>query len=85
MSYRLEVVRRAQKQLARIQVQDRERIMDGIDAIADDPKSPGSTKLQGYTDTWYVRVGDYRIIYELDEVAGEIIVIRVAHRREACR
>ena len=85
MSYRLEVVRRAQKQLARIQSQDRERIIGEIDALAEDPKPPGSTKLRGYADTWRIRVGDYRVIYELDETAREIKVTRVAHRREAYR
>jgi mRNA interferase RelE/StbE len=85
LSYRLEVVRRAQKQLARIQPQDRERIIGEIDALAEDPKPHGSTKLQGYTDTWRIRVGDYRVIYELDESARELIVVRVAHRREAYR
>lgn len=85
MSYRVEVVRKAQKQLARIQVQDRERIMEEIDALADDPKPSGSTKPRGYVDSWRVRVGDYRIIYELDEAARKVVVTRVAHRREVYR
>ena len=85
MSYRLEVVRKAQKQLARIQTQDRERIIEEIDVLAEDPKPPGSTKLKGYVSSWRIRVGYYRVIYELDETAGEIKVTRVAHRREAYR
>lgn len=85
MSYRVEVVRKAQKQLARVQVQDRERIMEEIDALADDPNPSGSTKLRGYVDSWRVRVGDYRIIYELDEAARKVVVTRVAHRREVYR
>lgn len=59
--------------------------MGAIDALADDPKPSGSTKPRGYVDSRRVRVGDYRIIYEVDEAAEKIAITRVAHRREAYR
>lgn len=84
MSYRVEVVRRAQKQLARIQAQDRERLMEAIDALADDPYPAGAIKIQG-SISYRIRRGDYRAVYEIDEAARKITVTRVAHRREAYR
>jgi mRNA interferase RelE/StbE len=75
----------ADRQLAKLTIEIQDRLDPEIDALADDPKPSGSTKLQGYADSWRVRVGDYRIIYEVDEAAGEITVTRVAHRREAYR
>jgi mRNA interferase RelE/StbE len=59
--------------------------MGAIDALADDPKPSGSTKPRSYVDSWRVRVGDYRIIYEVDEAARKVVVTRVAHRREVYR
>lgn len=84
MSYRVEVVRRAQKQLARIQAQDRERLMEAIDALADAPYPAGAIKIQG-SISYRIRRGDYRAVYEIDEAARKITVTRVAHRREAYR
>jgi len=43
------------------------------------------TKLAGYGNRWRVRVGDYRVIYQIDDQAYEVIVLRIAHRREAYR
>jgi len=51
-------------------VQD--RLDSEIDALADDPKPPGSAKLRGYASSWRVRVGDYRIIYEVDETTKKV-------------
>lgn len=84
MSCRVGVVRRAQKQLARIQAQDRERLMEAINALEYDPYPAGAIKIQG-SISYRIRRGNYRAIYEVDEAAGEVIVTRVAHRREAYR
>jgi mRNA interferase RelE/StbE len=84
-SYALFTTPAADRQLAKLPIEVQDRLDPAIDALAEESKPPGSAKLQGYTDTWRVRVGDYRIIYEVDEAAGEITVIRLAHRREAYR
>lgn len=57
--------------------------MDAVDILIDDPRPHNSTKLQGYSNTRRLRVGDYRIIYELDETSSKMTVTRIAHRREA--
>lgn len=83
--YALFVAPAADRQLSKLPQEVQDRLDLAIDALADVPKPPGSAKLQGYVSSWRIRVGDYRIIYELDEAAREIIVTRVAHRREAYR
>jgi mRNA interferase RelE/StbE len=45
----------------------------------------GTVKLAGQPSRWRVRVGDYRIIYEVDDAEDQVLVLRIAHRREAYR
>lgn len=49
------------------------------------PATHGVTKLSGSSDRWRVRVGDYRIIYRIDDTTREVTVLRIAHRRQAYR
>lgn len=51
-------------------------------ALADNPRPAGCKKLHGYKDQWRVRVGDWRVVYIIDDEAGLVSVTRVAHRRE---
>ena len=62
-----------------------DRIVARIDALAQDPHPPGSRKLQGGTDEFRIRVGDYRVIYSVNDAAITIVVIRVGHRRDIYR
>ena len=62
----------------------RERIGDAVEALAADPRPPSATKLAG-RDDYRVRVGDYRIVYAVDDDARLVIVARIAHRREVYR
>jgi mRNA interferase RelE/StbE len=62
----------------------RERIRDAIDALADDPRPRGAVKLAG-RDDYRFRVGDYRIVYAVDDVERLVLVARIAHRREVYR
>jgi mRNA interferase RelE/StbE len=83
-SYRLEVRASVQKDLRRLPRADLERILSRIADLATDPRPPGCERLSG-VPLWRIRQGDYRILYEvLDEVVT-VIVVRVAHRREAYR
>ena len=83
MSYRIEIERRALREIARLPWQDQERIEAAIDGLADDPRPRGCQPVKA-TDpgTYRLRVGDYRILYVVLDAELLIIVARVARRRE---
>jgi mRNA interferase RelE/StbE len=60
------------------------RIGSAVEALAVDPRPPGASKLAG-RDGHRVRVGDYRIVFAVDDARAEVIVARIAHRREVYR
>ena len=51
-------------------------------ALAGNPRPAGCKKLKGYKDQWRVRVGDWRVLYIMDDAAKRVTITRVAHRRE---
>jgi mRNA interferase RelE/StbE len=63
----------------------RERLIRAIDALANDPRPAGRVKLHGAEDAWRIRVGDYRIIYSIEDGKLLILVLRIGHRREVYR
>jgi mRNA interferase RelE/StbE len=56
-----------------------------LKALAEDPKPPGSRKIVGSKSDWRIRIGDYRVIYEIEEQAKAVKVMRIRHRKEAYR
>lgn len=84
MRYSLEFVPSARKALAKLPWEVRKRIQAAIDRLADNPLPPGVQKLQGEPG-YRVRVGDYRIIYDVEHGRLTILVIRIGHRREVYR
>ncbi len=58
------------------------RIDRKINGLADEPRPAGGKKLQGSKDLWRVRVGDYRVIYSINDARQVLDVMRVAHRRD---
>lgn len=83
--YRVEIARRALKALAALPRQDQQRVRAAIDLLADNPKPPGCTKLTGEGDAYRVRVGVYRIVYEVLDDRLLIHDVRVGHRRDVYR
>ncbi len=59
------------------------RILKNIEALSDEPRPNRCRKLQGFKNLWRIRIGDYRVIYSIDDTAEMIDVIAVRHRREA--
>lgn len=82
-NYAVLLRRSAEKELQKIAHEDQDRLMDAMVALGDDPRPVGCTKLgaAGYR----IRVGSYRIIYEVDDDAREVEIVRVRHRRDAYR
>jgi mRNA interferase RelE/StbE len=82
--YKLSILRRAVKDIARLPGDYPRQAGEHIEALAQNPRPPGAKKLSG--DLGYsLRVGVYRILYEIDDDAKVITVYRVKHRREAYR
>jgi mRNA interferase RelE/StbE len=84
MRYSVIVQRRVQKRIARFPPEIQNRIEKDLQALSDEPRPPGSRKLQG-REGWRIRVGDYRAIYELDDEEREVLVVAVGHRKDIYR
>jgi mRNA interferase RelE/StbE len=81
VSYRVEVLRRAVKTLSKLPGRDYERVRDAIRALESEPRPPGCKKLVG-RDGWRIRVGRYRVIYEIADVVRVVTVLDVGHRKD---
>ena len=84
MRYTIEILRSAQKQLAKIDRQDQATVFSAIRNLADTPHPIGCKKLSG-RPAWRLRIGNYRIIYEIHDDRFLILVISVGHRSEVYR
>ena len=80
--YRVTLKSSAEKEFFRLPDDITARILPRIKALAIDPRPHGSKKLRGGTDEWRIRVGDYRMIYAIDDEEKIVKVTRIAHRRE---
>ena len=85
MKYRIELKRSAAKALKNISKSDKKRIRDKIDSLSDNLPDPATTKMKGDKPFHRVRVGDYRIIYEIHEDTLLILVLKIGHRKEVYR
>lgn len=85
MAYRIEVKPRAVKALAGIPNPHRRRIAKAIDALADEPRPNGCAKLTGAEDAYRIRVGEYRIVYQIADKVLIVYVVRVGHRKDVYR
>lgn len=81
MNYRVFIIPKAQKELERLPKEMYDRILAAILDLEQNPRPPGSKKLSG-REGWRIREGDYRVIYEIDDAARTVTVLRVRHRRD---
>lgn len=85
MSYRVEVTHQAAKQLVKLPRAEQGRLRERIDALGNEPRPDGCTKLSGTSNGYRVRCGSYRIVYTIDDGVHVVSIERVAHRREVYR
>ena len=85
MRYAVEFKPSAYREFRRLQSDIAKRVDAKIVALASNPRPYGVEKLAGYERAYRIRVGDYRILYEIFDDVLVVYVIRVAHRREAYR
>ncbi len=85
MKYRVEVHRSVYKDLDRVPAHYVSRIKQILQALQEDPRPPGVKKLRGQENTYRLRVGPYRILYDINDAEKRVYVHAVVHRREAYR
>lgn len=83
MNYTVGFKPRATKDLRRIQKQDASRIADALERLADDLSSDVK-RLTNFTPEYRLRVGQYRVLFEIEN-ENKVVVYRIVHRREAYR
>lgn len=81
--YAVTFARSARRELEALEAALVARIIDRIEALAEDPRPPGCRKLRGTKNLWRIRVGDYRVIYAVSDRERAVDVRVVRHRREA--
>jgi mRNA interferase RelE/StbE len=85
-AYRIVVLPTAARELAKLPRAMARRIAMAIDGLASDPRPAGVRKLAGGTgDQWRIRVGDYRVLYEIRDAELVVTVVKLAHRRQIYR
>jgi len=83
--YAVTFARSASKELEALDAPLVTRIVARSEALADQPRPPGVQKLRGAESQWRLRVGDYRVVYEIDDRQRTIDIVRIRHRREVYR
>lgn len=80
--YSVDIKQSAQKELDALDDPLFARIDRKILALSDNPRPSGCKKLRGYKDLWRIRVGDWRVVYIVNDDAKIVAVTRIAHRRD---
>ncbi len=81
--FQLSIKPAAEKQMDRLPAQVRQRVTKALDDLCLEPRPRGCVKLKGEDNVWRIRVGDYRIVYTIKDDELVVLVVRVAHRKDA--
>ena len=84
MSYKLFILPRAAKELDKLHGKSFERAKKAIEKLASEPRGAACRKLRG-RDGWRLRVGDYRVVFEIDDLGQRVVVLHVGHRKNIYR
>ena len=79
-SYAVDLKPSARKELESLPDTVLARVIRRIESLAENPRPAGCKKLKGYKDLWRVRIGDWRVVYVVDDGAKAVSVTRIAHR-----
>jgi mRNA interferase RelE/StbE len=85
VAYRVELTPAAQRDLRSLDRPMLRRIDAKIQSLAEEPRPHGVEKLAGESDVYRIRVGDYRILYQIDDTVVIVLIVRVRHRRDVYR
>lgn len=84
-TYRIEINKAAGREIEALPVQVRLRVLAAVNLLAANPRPPGVDSIKGQPGCFRIRVGDYRVIYEVKDAVLVVTVVRVGHRREVYR
>ena len=84
-AYDVQIMHRAQKDLDTLSGKLLSRLEQTILTLYNEPRPRDTKKLSGTESKWRIRVGEYRILYEIDDSRKLVRIYRIAHRREAYR
>ncbi|MCK5802352.1 MAG: type II toxin-antitoxin system RelE/ParE family toxin [Lentisphaeria bacterium] len=84
MTYEILIERRAQRVLGKVVQPQRDRIISAIRRLSQDPRPPGVRKLSG-REAWRIRIGSYRVLYEIQDAKLVVLVVEVGDRRDVDR
>ena len=85
MAYTVTLRDSARRQLHALPREMQQRILAKIEALDAHPRPPGAIKLAGQENLYRIRVGNYRVIYEIHDLKLVVLVVVVAHRRDSYR
>ena len=83
--YSIEIARSARKEIQALDSPIANRIIKRIEALIKNPRPTGVAKLEGSTDLWRIRVGEWRVVYRIDDRKQLVDISAVRHRREVYR
>jgi mRNA interferase RelE/StbE len=84
-SYDVALTSTAEKELKNLSSQLIARLVPRLENLVSNPRPPGCKKLSGGDDEWRIRVGDYRVVYTIDDAELRVEVTRIRHRSEVYR
>ena len=86
MAHEILIKASAEKDMRRLPRDVWERVASAILELREEPRPPGVLKLKGKGEEgWRIRVGDYRVVYQIDDSTGQVTICRVRHRRDVYR
>ena len=83
--YEVFLERRAERDIKRLPAEVFDRIIPHLKALSNNPKPSGCRKITGSKSDWRIRIGDYRVIYEINEREKAVKVMRIRHRKDVYR
>jgi len=85
VTYRIDVAPRTERALRKLPIAVQQSVDRLFRVLAENPRPPGCVKLVGEERVYRVRAGDYRVLYEIYDDRLVVLVVRIAHRRDAYR
>lgn len=85
MVYQILIDPAAMRELKKLDQRVRRLLAEAINALAENPRPSGSRKLAGSTNAYRIRVGDYRILYQIADKVLQVLIVKVGNRKDVYR